>query len=81
VVRRSGSYPRGEPRVHVSALADQGPRITVERPEPDRLLITIERRRQRVFSLSLDEAELLDRLLRRELPELTVRRVEPGSDE
>lgn len=55
-------------------------RITIER-QYDRLLITIERRRPRVFSLSLDEAELLDRLLRRELPELTVTRAAAGGDQ
>lgn len=48
------------------------PRITVER-HGDRLLVVIERRRQRTFSLGLDEAALLVELLRRELPELSIR--------
>ena len=50
------------------------PLITVERNAAGRVVITVERRRRRSFSLSLDEAELLDRLLRRELPELTATR-------
>jgi len=48
--------------------------IRVER-HGDRLLVFIEGRRQRCFSLGLDEAELLAALLRRELPEVTVRQV------
>jgi hypothetical protein len=43
------------------------PRITVER-HGDRLLVTIERRQARAFSLGLDEAAYLIELLRRELP-------------
>jgi hypothetical protein len=42
-------------------------RITLERPAPDRLLIRIERRRARVFSLGLDEAAYLAELIRLEL--------------
>lgn len=53
------------------------PRITVER-HGDRLRIVIERRQQRAFSLGLDEAALLAELLRRELPEVSVRRMAPA---
>ena len=43
------------------------PRITVERSAPDRLLVKIERRSVRCFSLGLDEAAYLVQLLSREL--------------
>jgi hypothetical protein len=42
-------------------------RITLERAAPDRLMVTIERRRTRAFSLGLDEAAYLAELIRREL--------------
>ena len=68
-------------RFHASTQTRTGPavpldsRITVER-HGDRLMVTIERRRQRAFSLGLDEAALLWELLGRELPPVTVRKVD-----
>jgi hypothetical protein len=40
------------------------PHINVERPAPDRLIVTIERRQRRMFSLSDSEAAYLAELLR-----------------
>jgi hypothetical protein len=54
-------------RAHSPAPLPLDARITVERPVPDRLLIRIERRRERVFSLGLDEAAYLAELIGREL--------------
>jgi hypothetical protein len=54
-------------------------RITVERVDGSagpRLWITIERRRSRCFSVSLDEAAQLAAGLARELPPVTVKRIE-----
>jgi hypothetical protein len=57
-------------------------RITVERVNGSagpRLRVTIERRRTRCFSVSLDEAAQLAAGLARELPPVTVRRVGESS--
>jgi hypothetical protein len=48
-------------------------RITVDRVTSDRMMVLIERRRSRSFSLSIDEAAYLVGLLQRELPAVTVR--------
>lgn len=64
--RRSGSSPRGKPRVNASAC----PHVTVERPIPDRVLVIITRRQTRVFSLSIPEAAELVAELLRQAPEL-----------
>ena len=44
-----------------------GALITLERVAPDRLMVSIERRKIRRFSLGLDEAALLAELIRLEL--------------
>ena len=49
-------------------------RIQVERVTPDRVMVTIERRRARSFTLGLDEAAYLMGLLAKELPAVTVAR-------
>ena len=52
-------------------MASPATRITVEHKDPW-LVVTIERRRIRHLYLTPDDAELLARMLLRELPELTV---------
>jgi hypothetical protein len=59
---RGNVSPGHGARIHASTL----PRITVER-HYDRLTVLIRREKQRAFSLSMPEAELLMRLLAAEL--------------
>jgi hypothetical protein len=70
-----GSVPNGHgARVHASTL----PRITVER-HYDRLTVLIRREKQRAFSLSAPEAELLVRLLADELARQVPGVADPGA--
>jgi len=66
-VGQDGSTAGQRARIYSSPGLPLDARIKVERVAPDRLMVTIERRRLRVFALGLDEGAYLAELLRREL--------------
>lgn len=67
MVRQIGSTAAQRVRTYSSAGLPLDARITVDRAAPDRLMVRIERRQVRCFSLGLDEAAYLAELIRREL--------------
>lgn len=64
-------------QMHVSPSVPIDRRITVEAGS-DGLLVVIQRRKARSFSLSLDEAAYLHGLLGAQLPPVTVRTIGAG---
>ena len=66
-VRQDGTTAGQRARIYSSPGLPLDARIKVERVAPDRLMVTVERRKARMFSLGLDEAAYLAELIRREL--------------